>query len=76
MAQTDIILDVLKMGITITQRDAIYMGCYRLAAVIFKLKKAGHHIKTEMVEVTKADGNTTRIAAYSLIKEEAADEQN
>lgn len=54
---------------TITQREAIYLGCYRLAAVVFTLKKQGVLIRTEMREVEKADGTTTRIAAYSLIKD-------
>ena len=57
----------------ITQRDAIYLGCYRLAAVIFTLKKQGVLIKTEMREVEKADGTTTRIAVYSLIEDGEAD---
>jgi hypothetical protein len=51
----------------ITQREAIYLGCYRLAAVIFVLKKQGVSIKTELREVEKSDGTKTRIAAYSLM---------
>lgn len=68
MAQIDEVLEYMKEAGEITQRSAVYIGCYRLAAVIFKLKKRGYKIKTEMRTVEKRDGTTTRIAAYSLIE--------
>lgn len=65
--QQDRIIDYMKMNPEITQRDAIWLGCYRLAAQIFDLKRKGYTIATEIREVVNKDGTTSRIAAYSLV---------
>ena len=70
MAQADRILNYMKRHENgITQREAIYLGCYRLSARIWDMKKAGHVIATEVVEVPSTDGSIARIARYRLIKE-------
>jgi hypothetical protein len=57
----------LRRGETLTRRDALLeFGCGRLAARINELRDAGEPIETEMVEVTNADGSTSRVAEYSL----------
>lgn len=43
------------------------LGIMRLAAVIHSVKKLGHFIKTEMVEVKDRWGNKTHVASYSLV---------
>lgn len=58
---------------SITQREAIMLGIYRLASRIHDLKEDGIGIKTEMIEVKNADGSTSHVARYSLIEGEAED---
>jgi len=61
------ILSRLRRGETLTRRDALLeFGCGRLAARINELRDAGEPIETEMIEVTNADGSTSRVAEYSL----------
>lgn len=67
MVQKDKILEYLKTHKGITQRQAIYMGVYRLSDVIFRLKKDGHSIATEMKKVRNVDGTYSMIADYHLI---------
>lgn len=69
-SQSELVMKYMREFGEITQKEAIYLGCYRLAAVIFVLKKQGVRIKTEMREVTKADGTKTHIAAYSIFEDE------
>ncbi len=49
----------------ITQRDAMCMGIYRLAARINDLRKEGYYISTELVTVVGRHG-PARIARYHL----------
>lgn len=58
---------------SITQREAIMLGIYRLASRIHDLKENGIGIKTEMIEVKNADGTKSHVARYSLIEGEAED---
>lgn len=65
--QQDRILEYLRLNPEgMTQRDAIWLGCYRLAAQVFELKRKGYTITTEMKEVINKDGSTSRIAVYHL----------
>lgn len=73
MAQIDKVYQYMEAHGEITQREAIYLGCYRLAAVIFNLKKQGVPIRTEMRLVKKADGTVTHIAVYSIATEDEPD---
>ena len=52
----------------ITQRDAFRLGIYRLASRISDMKAAGYRIMTEYVRVENADGTSSRIARYKVIK--------
>lgn len=54
----------------ITQRDAFFFGCQRLASRIHDLKRQGHNISSELVEVTNRDGSKTHVSVYRLVKEE------
>lgn len=69
--QKERIIEWMKEMGEITQRDAIILGCYRLAAQIFEIKKAGIGIWTEMRDVKNRDGSTSRIAVYSLTHPES-----
>ena len=52
---------------SITQRDAIKLGCYRLSARIYDLKKRwGYTIATTYEKVTNKDGTIAVIGRYSL----------
>jgi hypothetical protein len=47
MSQTDWILNKLRAGISLTPIDALNgCGCFRLAAIVFDLKKGGWNIET------------------------------
>lgn len=69
--QCNKILRFLEIHGTITQRQAINYGIYRLASRIHDLKEQGIGIKTEMIEVKNADNTTSHVARYSLIEGEA-----
>lgn len=63
MNQSEKILKALKSGRQITPLDALNeFGCFRLAAVIFKLKKEGYNIKTEIIN----SPNGKHYARYSI----------
>ena len=64
MTQCEKIALVLDQVGEITQRDAIYMGIYRLASRINDMRREGMAIDTEMREDRNADGSKTRIAVY------------
>lgn len=64
MTQCEKIALVLDQIGEITQRDAIYMGIYRLASRINDMRRDGMEITTEMREVTNSDGTKSRIAVY------------
>lgn len=64
------IIEYMKRFGEITQMDAVNLGCLRLAAQIFDIKKDGIEIWTEYREVKNRDGSTSRIAAYSLLHPE------
>jgi hypothetical protein len=61
--QADQILAHLKSGGTITPLEALdKFGCFRLGARIFDLKRDGHDIQKELVEV----GDGKRVARYRM----------
>lgn len=62
--QKQSILNDLKIGLTITPIDALTKhGCFRLAAVVFDLRKEGHKIIT--ISRKKTDGKG-KFASYRL----------
>ena len=61
-SQSGLILDALKAGRRLTALEALHeFRCFRLAARIYDLCKAGHDIRTEMVTA-----NGKRHAVYRL----------
>ena len=66
VTQEQKILEYINEHGSITQRDAVMLGCYRLSARIFDLKKMGYVIVTAMETVPTVDGNTATIGRYSL----------
>lgn len=66
MAQRDKIVEFMKEHDGITQKDAITFGCYRLAARIFDLRKAGYIIDTVRED---NDGYFGYHAKYHLVKD-------
>lgn len=66
ITQKQIILEHLRQFRSITQRDALEFGCYRLASRISELKALGHDIRREMVTDRNHAGETIRYARYWL----------
>lgn len=62
--QHEKIIDYIKAHGSITQREALNLGIYRLASRICELKQAGAKIKTVKVKVENADGSYSNIARY------------
>lgn len=63
--QAAMILLDLQRGHKITPLEALdRYGCFRLGARIYDLKKQGHDINKEMVEV----GEGKRVAQYALVR--------
>jgi hypothetical protein len=46
------------------------IGIYRLADVVFRLKKDGYSIVTNIKEVKNRYGEICRVASYSLVSDE------
>lgn len=60
------ILKYMKEHGSITQKEAVYLGCWRLGARIFDLKAQGFPIITIIETVQSTDGSTARIARYKF----------
>lgn len=65
------IVKYMEINGSITQREAIMLGIYRLASRIHDLKENGIGIKTEMIEVKNADGTKSHVAKYTFVEDEA-----
>lgn len=66
MNQCEKIMNYMEKHGEITQRDALFLGCQRLASRIHDLKRDGVAIKTQTRKVKNADGSESYIAVYSL----------
>ena len=66
MTQIQYVSNTLKRGNSITPIDALKeCGCFRLAAIIFELRKKGYNILTKLVK-----SNHGHYASYSLAQED------
>lgn len=69
-AQNSEVLAWLRSQRTITPLEALEnLGCFRLGARIYDLRREGHVIDRELVEVRRRDGSKARVAKYRLIEE-------
>ena len=66
MTQNQRILEYMREHGSITQREAIKLGCYRLSARIAELKSQGLRIDSLPTTVRNADGTKTRVSVYKL----------
>ena len=67
MKQTEQILDYMKSYGGITPMDALKdIGCMRLAARIADLRRDGHRIKGEKIEVRRRDGSKAHVTRYTV----------
>lgn len=65
--QTDLVLEYLRRFGSITPAEALgELGCMRLGARIWDLKREGHDITMELVQGTNRLGRTVRYARYRL----------
>jgi hypothetical protein len=69
MSDKDKLLEWFRSGRTITPVEAMNeLGCYRLGARIFDLRKDGHTIVTTMETTTDRHGERCRFARYKLVE--------
>ena len=68
--QKNKVMNIMRCYGEISQRDGFNIGVYRVADVIFRMKKDGVLIHTEIRKVFNADGSTSRVAFYSLLSDE------
>ena len=68
ITQIQKIVEFCKKNIWITQRDAYKLGIYRLASRIYDMDEMGYVIIREFIEVKNADGTTSRVKRYSIVK--------
>ncbi len=67
MTQSESILHYIQTYGSITPADALReFSCMRLAARIYDLENAGHKIKSELIETKNRNGESVRVASYSL----------
>ena len=66
-SQNHAILKYLQGGNSLTPLEALKLfGCFRLGGRIYDLKKAGHPIKTEIIEIKTSLFDIKRVAKYYL----------
>lgn len=63
------IINFCKLNGSITQRQALKLGIYRLASRIHDLRRAGYLIHTEYVTVKNRDGSHSRVAKYYILRD-------
>lgn len=69
MLQTDLVLTYLLDYGSITPKEAeAHFGIMRLAAVIYKLKRKGHNIKTEIISGYNIFGRSVSYAKYIYVR--------
>lgn len=66
MIQKERLLEYFKTSSINPLESWQFLGIYRLAAVIFDLRKEGHYITTEIEEVKNKYGETCKMARYVL----------
>ena len=66
MTQCDMILDWLDRYGSITQRDASFFGCARLASRIWDLRRIGYNIVREIVYYRNGKGEWKHYAKYRM----------
>lgn len=68
-SKQDMVLDYLKSNKRgISQREAIEKyQAYRLSGIVFRLKKRGYNIVTNMEVSKNLDGTTSNYARYILV---------
>lgn len=71
MTQSEAIIAYIRKHGSITQMEAAsVIGCYRLGARIWELKRDGYPIHTENVTRRRIDGRRITFARYSLKEED------
>jgi hypothetical protein len=69
MTQTERLLDYLNANGTINPLESWQqLGIYRLSDAVLRLRKSGHKIRTDIVEVTNRYDEVCRVAKYVLEK--------
>ena len=69
MTQCEKVVKYIKDNGSITQREALSLGIYRLASRISEMRSGGMKIKTEDIKVRNLDGSFSWIARYSFLEE-------
>lgn len=68
LTQENKIINYCKAHGSITQRQALKLGIYRLASRIHDLRVKGYLIDSERIEVTNRDGSKSRVAKYTILR--------
>jgi hypothetical protein len=68
MKQTERLQEHLSMHKTITPLEAwTKLGIYRLSDTVFRLRKKGLAIETNLIDVENQFGETCHVAQYTLV---------
>lgn len=62
------IVEYCRTHIWITQKDAFLLGIGRLASRIWDMEEAGYVIIREPIKVEKADGTSTYVKRYAIVR--------
>lgn len=69
-SQNKMVLDYMRQHGSISPREALSFGCYRLSARISNLREDGYRIITTTDEsINLTTGRVSRYARYKLIEE-------
>ena len=64
--EVEIIEHIRDNGSITTKQAMEHLGCYRLSARIYEIKAVGIPVEKDMVEVQNRNGETCRVARYTI----------
>lgn len=66
MTQNERVLAYMRENGSITQRDAVWLGIYRLSARVYDLRRDGYKVASTLETVQNKQGEKAVIARYTI----------
>lgn len=69
MTQSERVLAYMRENGSITQRDAVWIGIYRLSARVYDLRRDGYKVASTLETVQNKQGEKAVIARYTIAED-------